>query len=183
MQCGHQRARSSVAHGGSRPAWARRRQGMLPPLISLAVVACRGDRPRVEATEQHAETQASLADDGKSAEPPHPAPTTISVPAPWLLTIQPTKGPGARIASIDIRSFATPLLEPGDVILAVDGRPVDSSTELESYLRACSPGDMVVLTVRRNETTINYAMLQIPEHDDPPPSKSAAEPNKPPEGG
>ncbi|AUX25541.1 hypothetical protein SOCEGT47_060880 [Sorangium cellulosum] len=199
-----QQARSVVAHGGGRPGWARRRQGVLPPLISLAVVACRGDRPRVEATEQRAEAQASPADAGKPpedagkppedagkppedagkpGEPPRPAPTAVSIPAPWHLTIQPTGGPGARIASMDIRSFATPLLEPGDVILAVDGRPVDSSAALVSYLRACSPGDMVVLTVRRNETTLNYAMLQVPKSDAPPSPTGAAEQGRPPGGG
>ena len=75
---------------------------------------------------------------------------------------------------MDIRSFTSPLLEPGDVILAVDGRPVHSLAGLEGYLRARVPGDMVVLTVLRNETTINYAMLQVPASDAPAPPSAAA---------
>ncbi|WP_437809655.1 PDZ domain-containing protein [Sorangium sp. So ce1078] len=85
---------------------------------------------------------------------------------------------------MDIRSFTSPLLEPGDVILAVDGRPVHSMAGLESYLRACAPGDMVVLTVLRNETTIDYAILQVPAGDAPAPTPAgAAEQGRPESGG
>lgn len=171
--------------------WARRLSGVLTPLVPLAISACRGDCPRVEASQQRAEDTQQRAEDTqqRTGAPASPAatarpekrdkrssraPTATSVPAPWLLTIQPTTGEGARIASMDIRSFTSPLLEPGDVILAVDGRPVHSLAGLESYLRARMPGDMVVLTVLRNETTINYAMLQVPAGDPPVPPSTAA---------
>lgn len=39
-------------------------------------------------------------------------------------------------------------IEPGDVILAVDGRPVTEADELIVAIRARAPGDAVVLTVR-----------------------------------
>ncbi|WP_437852473.1 PDZ domain-containing protein [Sorangium sp. So ce363] len=171
--------------------WARRLSGVLTPLVPLAVSACRGDCPRVEASQQRVEASQQRAEDTqqRAGAPASPAatarpekrdnrssraPTATSVPAPWLLTIQPTTGEGARIASMDIRSFTSPLLEPGDVILAVDGRPVHSLAGLEGYLRARVPGDMVVLTVLRNETTINYAMLQVPTGDAPAPPSAAA---------
>ncbi|KYF60620.1 PDZ domain-containing protein [Sorangium cellulosum] len=163
---------------------------MLTPLVPLAFAACRGDCSRAEATQQGADAAqqgaeaaqrrvhapASPAQTAIAEERPGPAPTMTSIPAPWYLTVQPTSGPGVRIATMDVRSFTAPLLEPGDVILAVDGRPVHSMAALEGYLTACAPGDMVVLTVLRNETTINYAMLQVPAGDPRPiPPAGAAE--------
>ncbi|MGK3959212.1 PDZ domain-containing protein [Sorangium sp. So ce118] len=188
MHGSQQRDRSLGARGAY--GWARRLSGVLTPLVPLALAACRGDCPRVEATQRAEATQrradapASPAETAKAEKPAEPAPTMLSVAAPWYLTIQPTTGPGARIASMDIRSFAAPLLEPGDVILAVDGRPVHSTAGLEGYLRACAPGDMVVLTLRRRETTINYAMLQVPDGGAPkPPPTGGAEHARPAGGG
>ncbi|WP_437587543.1 PDZ domain-containing protein [Sorangium sp. So ce1000] len=180
MQGSQQRDQPLRARGAC--GWARRLSGVLTPLVPLAVGACRGDCPRVEAMQQRAEgthqrdddtqrradapaSPAAAAKPEKREKRSSPAPIAASVPAPWLLTIQPTSGDGVRIASMDIRSFTSPLLEPGDVILAVDGRPVHSLAALQGTLRARVPGDMVVLTVLRNETTINYAMLQVPAGD------------------
>lgn len=42
-------------------------------------------------------------------------------------------------------------LEPGDVILAIDGRPVTAADELIVAIRAREPGDAVVLTVREGD--------------------------------
>nr|WP_286219336.1 PDZ domain-containing protein [Paraoerskovia sediminicola] len=39
-------------------------------------------------------------------------------------------------------------IEPGDVILAIDGRPVTQTDELVVAIRAMAPGDTVELTVR-----------------------------------
>lgn len=39
-------------------------------------------------------------------------------------------------------------IEPGDIILAIDGRPVTAADELIVAIRARAPGDAVVLTVR-----------------------------------
>ncbi|XYH95680.1 PDZ domain-containing protein [Sorangium sp. So ce1128] len=189
MHGSQQRDQSLGARGAY--GWARRLSGVLTPLVPLALAACRGDCPRVEATQRAEATQrradapASPAETAKAEKPAGPAPTMISVAAPWYLTIQPTSsGRGVRIASMDIRSFAAPLLEPGDVILAVDGRPVHSTAGLEGYLRACAPGGMVVLTVLRSETTINYAMLQVPDGDAPkPPPVGVAEHAGPAGGG
>ncbi|MGK4000164.1 PDZ domain-containing protein [Sorangium sp. So ce1024] len=166
---------------------------MLTPLVPLAIAACRGECPRAEATQQGAEaaqrradapaSAASSAQSATAEERPGPAPPMRSVAAPWYLTLQPTSGRGVRIASMDVRSFAAPLLEPGDVILAVDGQPVHAAEELEGYLRACAPGEMVVLTVLRSETTINYAMLQVPDGQAPPPSPAGVAEHAGPAGG
>lgn len=42
-------------------------------------------------------------------------------------------------------------IEPGDVITAIDGRPVTEADELIVAIRAEAPGDAVVLTVRRGD--------------------------------
>ena len=42
-------------------------------------------------------------------------------------------------------------LEPGDVILAIDGRPVTEADQLIVAIRARAPGDAVVLTVREGD--------------------------------
>lgn len=42
-------------------------------------------------------------------------------------------------------------LEPGDIILAIDGRPVTAADELIVAIRARAPGDAVVLTVREGD--------------------------------
>jgi S1-C subfamily serine protease len=72
------------------------------------------------------------------------------------------KGRGVMIQRIDIRSFAMPLLEAGDVVTRIDARPVGSSEQLERYLRSIEPGALVVLTVQRDATT-HYVMLDVPD--------------------
>lgn len=42
-------------------------------------------------------------------------------------------------------------LEPGDIILAIDGRPVTAADELIVAIRARAPGDAVMLTVREGD--------------------------------
>jgi putative serine protease PepD len=42
-------------------------------------------------------------------------------------------------------------IRPGEVVLAIDGRPVTAPDELIVYIRAQEPGDEVVLTLRRGE--------------------------------
>jgi putative serine protease PepD len=44
-------------------------------------------------------------------------------------------------------------IRPGEVVLAIDGRPVTAPDELIVYIRAQEPGDEVVLTLRRGEGT------------------------------
>lgn len=184
-----QHLRTGGAHGRS-PRWS----AVLAPLVPLAITACRGDAPRAEAIqEQGEETSAKPAEPDRSEEPPAATPPkTVHLSWPWLLTVQEEKGGrGLKITSMDIRSFAAPLLEPGDVILALDGRPVQSIEGLERYLHSCSPGEMLVLTVLRKQSTIHYAMLQLPEDGTeqappgqegpqaPPGQEGTAEPSEP----
>jgi putative serine protease PepD len=63
-------------------------------------------------------------------------------------------GAGARVVSIQSGSPAADAgLQAGDVVTAIDDRPVTSSTELTAAVRSRQPGDQVGLTVRRNGET------------------------------
>jgi putative serine protease PepD len=78
-------------------------------------------------------------------------------------------GEGARIAE-STGSNGPPIvpggpaeragLEAGDVIVAIDGKPVADSAELIVAIRSRSPGDTVTLTVRRDgdERTVKVAL-------------------------
>lgn len=70
---------------------------------------------------------------------------------------------GARAAGIDVQvitrvvvvnvlpdSPADGLLEPGDVVLAADGRPLDGAEELQAITTGAEPGDELTLTISRD---------------------------------
>jgi putative serine protease PepD len=44
-------------------------------------------------------------------------------------------------------------LQAGDVVTAIDGQPIDDSTDLSSYVNMKAPGDKIKLTVHRNGQT------------------------------
>jgi PDZ domain len=146
------------------PAWAG--GARLPRALAwLALAACRSDGPRAEARQRSIDPPANGAPESVTltggAQPAEPK--SANLPAPWLFTAEHSAGAGVLVSSMDIRSFAAPLLSPGDVILAVDGRPIHSVPGLERDLLSRPPGAMVVLTLRRNEKTLEYAMLQMPD--------------------
>ena len=63
-------------------------------------------------------------------------------------------GSGAEIVKVESGGAADKGgLKVGDVITAVDDRPVTSSTELTAAVRSHAPGDKVTLTVRRGNDT------------------------------
>ena len=69
-------------------------------------------------------------------------------------------GPGAQISQTPSPDGTPPIqpggpadragLEPGDVILEIDGKAVEGSSELIVAIRSRQPGDEVVLLIRRN---------------------------------
>ena len=64
-------------------------------------------------------------------------------------------GRGARVASVEPGSPAADAgLQAGDVVTAIDDRPVTSSTELTAAVRSRTPGDAVTLTVQRDGRTV-----------------------------
>jgi putative serine protease PepD len=61
-------------------------------------------------------------------------------------------GSGARIVSVEPGSAADDAgLAPGDVITALDDRPITTSTELTAAVRSRTPGEEVEVTVRRGD--------------------------------
>ncbi|HVQ88015.1 MAG TPA: PDZ domain-containing protein, partial [Actinomycetes bacterium] len=50
-------------------------------------------------------------------------------------------------------------LEPGDVIVAVDGEPVDTFEEFVVSIRTRSPGDTVTLDVKRDGESLSFDVV------------------------
>lgn len=57
-------------------------------------------------------------------------------------------------------------LRPGDVIVAVDGKPVQNTSDLRSVMSNKQPGDEVRLTVRRNGKTSDVTVKTVPNPRD-----------------
>jgi putative serine protease PepD len=71
------------------------------------------------------------------------------------VSLNPESVHGAEIASVEAGSPAAEAgLRHGDVISAVDGKPVSSTQQLSEIADAYSPGQTVTLTVRRGSSTI-----------------------------
>ncbi|HEY2998765.1 MAG TPA: PDZ domain-containing protein, partial [Acidimicrobiales bacterium] len=73
-------------------------------------------------------------------------------------------GGGTRVASVVADSPADlGGLEAGDVIVALDDRPVDYMSDLSVALRAHSPGDRVDVTVQREDDARVTLVLTLAE--------------------
>jgi putative serine protease PepD len=78
------------------------------------------------------------------------------------------EGPGAMIASTVSPDNTPPVvpggpadqagLEPGDIILEIDGEQVEGSSELIVAIRSRSPGDQVTLLVRRGDSEQEFTV-------------------------
>ena len=73
---------------------------------------------------------------------------------------------GVLVTSVASDAPAAKVLHPDDVIVAVDGTPVRTPTELRSQISRRSPGDEVRLTVRRNDAPIDVTVRTIPNPTD-----------------
>lgn len=72
------------------------------------------------------------------------------------------RGQGVKILDIAPESRAGPLVEPGDVILAVDGQPTLTVPDLMSYLRKQATPRPVTLTLLRNAARISRKVPTLP---------------------
>ncbi|WP_084101085.1 PDZ domain-containing protein [Demequina sp. NBRC 110051] len=66
-----------------------------------------------------------------------------------------------EVAALTDTTNADGLLEPGDVITAVDGEPIDSYTDLFDYLERVTPGDDVMVTVDREGTSTDATFATL----------------------
>lgn len=63
------------------------------------------------------------------------------------------RGDGVLLVAVQPDAPAAAVLRPGDVIVGVDGSPVELASDLVQALAARAPGDDVRLTVRRDDRT------------------------------
>jgi serine protease Do len=68
-------------------------------------------------------------------------------------------GSGVQVDTVDPRSPASRAgMRPGDVVIAVDGQPVDTANALIKAIADHAPGASVHLTVRRGERRVDLAV-------------------------
>jgi PDZ domain-containing protein len=74
---------------------------------------------------------------------------------------------GALVIDVapDVPAAAT--IEPGDVVVAVDGTEVRTPTELRTEIGRREPGDDVQLTIRRDAKRIELTVRTVPNPADP----------------
>ncbi|HEV7494031.1 S1C family serine protease [Baekduia sp.] len=68
--------------------------------------------------------------------------------------LSPSTPSGAAITSVTTGGPADDAgLQAGDIVTAVDGQPMDDSTDLSTYINSKAPGDKITMTVKRNGQT------------------------------
>lgn len=76
---------------------------------------------------------------------------------------------GARIESVDPEAPAADALEPGDVIVAVNGRRVRAPGDLRRLVTKRRPGEVVRLRVVRGDRRRDLSVRTVPARDGGPP--------------
>lgn len=64
-----------------------------------------------------------------------------------------------RVDSVVIGAPADGKVEPGDLVLAVNQKPVTTSEQVVEYVQAEKPGAEIVLTLKRNEEVFDVAII------------------------
>ncbi len=68
--------------------------------------------------------------------------------------LSPSTPSGAAITSVTTGGPADDAgLQAGDIVTAVDGQPMNDSTDLSTYVNSKAPGDKITMTVKRNGQT------------------------------
>ncbi len=90
-----------------------------------------------------------------------------ALPERWPRFFEPQPGAqGARIDAVKVRTPADRAgLKPGEIIMAVDERPVADAAALAALLRRYQPGDTVTLTVRAADADVlRRVQVTLGEH-------------------
>jgi Lon-like protease len=72
---------------------------------------------------------------------------------------------GPQIVFVESGVPASRLLHPGDLISAIDGKPVHTSTQVPPYIQQVKPGAKVRLTIRRRKKTLHLAVPTVPSNN------------------
>jgi putative serine protease PepD len=79
---------------------------------------------------------------------------TSSTPILGVLVDLNYNGPGARLTNVTADGPAEQAgLEPGDLVLAINGRSINGSTELVVAIRSYAPGERIELTIQKSNGT------------------------------
>lgn len=79
----------------------------------------------------------------------------------------PAREGGVRVAAIDSDSLARGTLEPGDVVVAADGRKITTRLDLFNALARHRPGDVVRLGVLRGRKRLDFRIKTIADDLNP----------------
>jgi PDZ domain-containing protein len=74
---------------------------------------------------------------------------------------------GALVEAVAGDVPAARQLEEGDVIVAVDGRPVRTPAQLRAELSKAEPGDEILLRIRRGKDSRTLSVRTVPAPDEP----------------
>ena len=79
----------------------------------------------------------------------------------------PAREGGVRVGALNSDSKAKGILQPQDIVVAADGRPVHTSLDLFNALSRHRPGDVVRIGVLRNGKRLNFRIRTIADSLDP----------------
>lgn len=74
---------------------------------------------------------------------------------------------GVRIVAVTAGSHAAGVLRTGDVIVAANGKPVHTRTDLAAVSAHLKPGDTVKIAVRRGGKMLTFSIRTIADSQDP----------------
>jgi putative serine protease PepD len=128
-----------------RPASGDGEEAFLPSQLVVGVA---------DALAQHGYVQHGWLDVKGRDAPASSTKTTVTAAGSVTTTAAAVSG-GAQIVAVGATGPSAHALEPGDVIVSLDGAPVRSMAELRSRLYVLGPASTVHLDVERQGTTID----------------------------
>jgi PDZ domain-containing protein len=79
----------------------------------------------------------------------------------------PIRAGGVRVVAVTSGSHAAGVVQPGDVIVAANGKPVRTRTDLGAVAARLKPGDTVKIVVRRGAKKLTFSIRTIADSQDP----------------
>jgi Lon-like protease len=79
----------------------------------------------------------------------------------------PIRPGGVRVVAVTSGSHATGLVQPGDVIVSANGKPVRTRTDLAAVAAQLKPGEVMKIAVRRVGKTLTFAIRTIADSQNP----------------